>query len=611
MRHTILTTVVSALAGAALVGGPLADAAVAPVAVPAPTQAPTPTPAPPHSSALARAHPSSLARTRADGAGRGARRRGHAMVAAANPLAVAAGLKVLAAGGSAVDAAVAVQAVLGLVEPQSSGLGGGAFMLVLNGRTGRITAYDGRETAPAAAGADLFLGADGRPLPFREGVLSGRSTGAPGAIAMLELAHRREGRLPWSGLFADAERLAREGFVVSPRLAGMISGRAPQAAEPDAVRYFSRPDGTRLGAGDRLTNAPYADALARIARQGARGLLTGPLAREITARVHDDPRPGALSLSDLAGYTPLAEPALCRPYRAYRVCAAPPPAGGVGVLEILGLLETTDIASRGPHDPQAWVEFAEASRLAYADRDRYVGDPRFVRVPVAGMIDPAYDRTRALLIPTLDGAAAQAGSPPGAPARPGPDATPEPGGTSHFVVADAAGTVVSITTTVESIFGSGRMVHGFFLNNQLTDFSFSPLDKDGTPAANAPGPGKRPRSSMSPVIVLDRRGRFVLAVGSPGGNSIIAYVAKALVAMLDWRMAPRDAFALPNLVARPDHTDLEAGADPAVAAALRARGLKVNAAAGEDSGLHAVLAAPGGGYVGGADPRREGVARGW
>ena len=580
MRPTPLSTLLPALAGAVLV---LA--------------------APPSATAKVRDAPHRAAHR--------LRPAGHAMVAAANPLAVEAGLKVLAAGGSAVDAAVAVQAVLGLVEPQSSGLGGGAFMLVRDGRTGRVTAYDGRETAPATATTGLFEGPDGRPLPRREGVLSGRSTGAPGAIAMLELAHRREGRRPWSGLFTDAERLARDGFVVSPRLAGMIAGRAPQAAEPDAVRYFSRPDGTRLEAGDRLKNPLYADALQRIAREGSRGLLAGPVAREIVARVHDDPRPGALSAADLANYTPLAKPALCRPYRSYRVCGPPPPAGGVGVLEILGLLETTDIASRGPKDPRAWVEFAEASRLAYADRDRYVGDPAFVRVPAAGLIDGAYDRARAALMPTLDGADVSAGTPPGAPARPGPDATPEPGGTSHFVIADAQGTVVSITTTVESIFGSGRMVHGFFLNNQLTDFSFSPLDEDGTPAANAPGPGKRPRSSMSPMIVLDGRGRFVMAVGSPGGPSIIAYVAKALVAMIDWRMAPRDAFALPNLVARPDHTDLEAGADPAVAAALRARGLKVDDAAGEDSGLHAVLAAPGGGYTGGADPRREGVARGW
>ena len=536
---------------------------------------------------------------------------GHAMVAAANPLAVEAGLKVLRAGGSAVDAAVAVQATLGLVEPQSSGLGGGAFMLVRDGRTGVVTSYDGRETAPASATPTLFYGDDGRPLPFFEAVLSGRSTGAPGAIAMLELAHRAHGRLPWRGLFADAERLARTGFVVSPRLAGMIAGPAPQARQPDAMRYFSHPDGTPLKAGDVLKNPLYADALARIAAQGAAGLLKGPVAAEIAARVAQGPRPGGLTTADLAAYRPRQGPALCRPYRAYVVCAPALPSGGVGLLELMGVLEPTDIATRGPGDPKAWVEFAQASRLAYADRDRYEGDPAFVRTPTAGMLDPAYDRARAALIPTLDGPTVSAGDPPGAPAAAAPGTAAEPGGTSSFAIVDRWGTVVSITTTVESIFGSGRMVHGFFLNNQLTDFSFTPTRADGGAAANAVAAGKRPRSSMTPVIVLDRRGRFVGAVGSPGGNAIIAYVAKALVGVFDWRMAPQAALALPNLVARPAQTALETGAPAAEAQALRATGMKLDTDVGEASGLHMILARPGGGYVGAADPRREGVARGW
>ena len=536
---------------------------------------------------------------------------GHAMVAAANPLAVEAGLKVLRAGGSAVDAAVAVQAVLGLVEPQSSGLGGGAFMLVRDGRTGVVTSYDGRETAPASATPTLFFGDDGAPLPFFDAVLSGRSTGAPGAIAMLELAHRAHGRLAWRGLFGDAERLARDGFTVSPRLAGMIVGRAPQAKQPDAVRYFSRPDGTPLQAGDTLRNPLYADALARIAEQGSAGLLKGPIAAEIAARVAQGPRPGGLTTADLAAYRPLARPALCRPWRGYRVCAPALPSGGVGLLELLGVLEATDIATRGPADPQAWVEFAQASRLAYADRDRYEGDPAFVAVPVAGMLDPVYDKARAALIPTLGAAPTPAGDPPGAPAAGAPGAAAEPGGTSSFAIVDRWGTVVSITTTVESIFGSGRMVHGFFLNNQLTDFSFQPTRPDGGAVANAVAAGKRPRSSMTPVIVLDQGGRFVGAVGSPGGNAIIAYVAKAMVGVFDWRMAPQPALALPNLVARPAQTALERGAPPAEAEALRATGMKLDADAGEESGLQMILRAPGGGYVGAADPRREGVARGW
>ncbi|MBE7219043.1 MAG: gamma-glutamyltransferase family protein [Caulobacteraceae bacterium] len=535
---------------------------------------------------------------------------GHAMVAAANPLATEAGLEVLRAGGTAADAAVAVQAVLGLVEPQSSGLGGGAFMVYRDGRSGRVTSYDGRETAPAGATPQLFYGEDGKPLPFFDAVLSGRSTGAPGAIAMLELAQREHGRRPWGSLFARARTLARDGFTVSPRLAGMISGRAPQAQTPDARRYFSRPDGTPLRAGDRLRNPLYADALARIASQGAAGLLRGPVAAEIAARVQAGPRPGALGVADLAAYRPLEKPALCRPYRIYVVCAPQTPSGGVGLLELLGVLEPTDIARRGPADPQAWVLFSQASRLAYADRDRYEGDPAFVHVPTAGMLDPAYDRARAALIPMLAGPTVAAGDPPGAPSA-GADATAEPGGTSSFAIVDRWGNVVSMTTTVESIFGSGRMAHGFFLNNQLTDFSFTPTRPDGGAAANAVAAGKRPRSSMTPVIVLDRQGRFVAAVGSPGGNAIIAYVAKALVATLDWRMQPRAALALPNLVARPAKTSLETGAPAAVAQALRATGQVVDADAGEESGLHMIVAAPGGGYRGAADPRREGVALGW
>ena len=364
---------------------------------------------------------------------------GHAMVAAANPLAVAAGLKVLRRGGTAVDAAVAVQAVLGLVEPQSSGLGGGAFMLVRDGRTGRVTSYDGRETAPASATPTLFFGEDGKPLPFFDAVLSGRSAGAPGAIAMLELAQKAHGRLPWRSLFGDAERLARRGFIVSPRLAGMIAGDAPQAKTPDARRYFSRADGTPLKAGDRLANPLYADALRRVARQGSAALLTGPIAREIVARLHEGPRPGDLTLKDLANYRPLAKPALCRPYRTHVICAPQPPSGGVGLLELMGVLEPTDIARRGPADPQAWVIFAGASRLAYADRDRFEGDPAFVSVPTDGLLDPQYDAERARLIPTVGAATVQPGTPPGA-APAGADATREPGGTSSFAIADALGT---------------------------------------------------------------------------------------------------------------------------------------------------------------------------
>ena len=534
----------------------------------------------------------------------------HEMVAAAEPLAVAAGLKVLHAGGTAADAAVAVQAVLGLLEPQSSGLGGGAFLLYYDAKTHRVTAYNGRETAPMGATPDMFLGADGQPMPYITDILSGRSPGAPGAIAMLAAVQKQHGRLAWRNLFGDAEALADKGFIVPPRFgADIANGAVPMGRTPDALAYFTKPGGGLYQTGDLMTNPAYAASLRRIARQGAAGLLTGETAADIVAEVHKDPIPGTLSLEDLAAYRPKVGPALCAPFHGYTVCAPQPPGGGVGVLELLGELEATDIASRGPGDPQAWYEFVQASRLMYADRDRYEGDPAFVPVPTAGLIDPAYDAARAQLIPTTGPGAPAPGNPPGAPS-PAPDHTIEPGGTSNFAIVDRDGDVVSITTTVESFFGSGRMADGFFLNNQLTDFSHTPIDAvTGKLAANAPAPGKRPRSSMSPVIVLDPQGRFVLAIGSPGGNSIIAYVAKALVGLIDWKLPIDQAIALPNIVARGDLVSIEKGTDPAIVAALRARGLNVKPDQGEESGLQGIVKVEGG-YQGGADPRREGVARG-
>lgn len=532
----------------------------------------------------------------------------HAMVAAANPVATQVGVDVLKAGGSAVDAAVAIQAVLGLVEPQSSGLGGGAFMVYYDAKTRKVTAYDGREKAPMGATERLFLDDGGKPLPFFDAVLGGISTGVPGAIAMLDMAHHDHGRLPWAGLFRPAEKLAREGFVVSPRLAGMIAAtQVPQPSAPDARRYFTKPDGTPYVAGDRLTNPAYARTLERIARYGASGLLTGPVAQEIVERVHQGPRPGTLTLADLAAYRPTARPALCRPYRVYVVCTPQAPSGGPGLQIALGILERTDIGERNANDEMAWFEFAQASRLAYADRDRYVGDPAFVEVPIKGLLAPEYLKGRAALIGEKAGPVTF-GIPEGAP-RAGADATAEPGGTSHFIVVDAAGNVVSMTTTVESIFGSGRMAGGFFLNNQLTDFSFSPTESDGAPAANAPAPGKRPRSSMAPAIVLTPEGRFVAAAGSPGGSSIQAYNLKALVAMLDWKLSPQAAAALPNLVARGDKFSADPFPD-SIMQALAARGLPLSTGRGEESGIQAVIAKDGG-YEGGADPRREGRARGF
>ena len=541
----------------------------------------------------------------------------HAMVAAANPLAAEAGLKVLKQGGSAIDAAVAVQAVLGLVEPQSSGLSGGAFINFYDARTRKSVIFDGRETAPKAATPQYFFGADGKPMNFRDAVLSGRSQGVPGAIAALYLAQKAHGRLRWSGLFHDAERLASDGFKVSPRLAAMINSKFPQANTPDAVAYFTKPGGERYQAGDVLKNPAYAATVHKIAAEGPNAILTGEIAQDIVAKTREAPNPGILTLEDLAAYRPTVDQPVCRPYRAYLICSSAPPGGGVGVLEILGILESTDIATRGPNDPQAWLEFVEASRLGYADRDHYVGDPKFVTVPVKGLLDPAYTASRARQMETagLAKGLPPFGVPEGAP-KVGPDRTPEPGGTTHYVIVDAQGNAVSMTTTVESIFGSGRMTHGFFLNNQLTDFSLSPLDpQTGAPAQNAVAGGKRPRSSMAPVIVYERRrdgsaGELVMSIGSPGGNSIIAYVAKALVGLIDWKMEPKAALALPNIVARGAGVSVEKGADPKVIELLKSKGLSVSPDAGENSGLHVIIKTRNG-YVGAADPRREGVVIGY
>jgi gamma-glutamyltranspeptidase/glutathione hydrolase len=522
------------------------------------------------------------------------------LVAAAHPLAVAAGMEVLNRGGSAVDAAVAVQAVLGLVEPQSSGLGGGAFMMHYDAATAEVTAYDGRETAPAAAGAGLFL-EDGRPLGYADAVLSGRSTGAPGVVAMLQLAQAEHGRLPWSTLFAPAERLATDGFTITPRLAGFIASRAPQMTTPDARAYFTGPDGALLEAGDALRNPAYAETLRRIAQDGADAFRRGPLAEAIVASVGREPRPGALTLADLEAYRPVERGALCRPYRVYVVCVPPPPSSGVAVLQLLAMAERTPAILGGPQDPDAWTAFAQLQRLMYADRDRYVGDPAFVGVPVQGLLDPDYVAARAALAPGLTGAA-EPGAPPGGRFT-AADRTQEPAGTSHFVIVDAAGNAVSMTTTVESIFGSGRMAGGMFLNNQLTDFSRS------GEGANAPAGGKRPRSSMSPVIILDREGRFIGALGSPGGTSILAYNARALIAVLDWGLPVQAAFDLPNLVARGDGFGADTGRfSPALREALAARGITLAPNASETSGLHGAIWRDG--WDAGADDRREGVVAG-
>jgi gamma-glutamyltranspeptidase / glutathione hydrolase len=532
---------------------------------------------------------------------------GHALVSAANPYAAQAGMEVLKRGGTAIDAAVAIQATLGLVEPQSSGVAGGGFLLVYDAKTRKVIAFNGRETAPMGAGPGLWLDANGKPLPFRQALLTGRATGVPGAIAALSLAQHKFGVLPWRELFDSSIELADKGFTVSPRLAGDLHDASiPEISAPDVQAYFKRPDGHWLEAGDTLKNPAYADTLRRIAAQGPSALYEGTIAKGILDKTHQDPLPGTLTEQDFKAYHAIQSWPLCRPYRAYIVCVPPPPSSGVGLLEQLGLLEHTDIASRGPADPRAWEEIAESSRVMFADRDKYVGDPKFVSVPVEGLLDPGYINSRAALIGPVAGPTPSAGDPPGAQAR-AKDATLEPGGTSHFVVVDRWGNAVSMTTTVESIFGTGRMTHGFFLNNQLTDFSFVPTTPQGAPVANAPAPGKRPRSTMAPVIVLDREGRLVAAIGSPGGNQILEYDVKALVGMLDWNLPVEQAISLPNLIAHGDTVSGETEKfPPQTLQGLRALGENVQPGGGEQSGLHGVRIIDGK-FDAGADPRREGV----
>jgi gamma-glutamyltranspeptidase / glutathione hydrolase len=527
-------------------------------------------------------------------------------VAAANPLAVDAGIEILKQGGKAVDAAVAVQAMLGLVEPQSSGVAGGAFLMYYDAHTGKVTAFDGREKAPAGAHPDMFLDEHGKPLSYVEAVRSGRSTGVPGVIAMLWSAHRKFGARPWQELFQPAIRSASQGFKVPERLAMFLGEGSPFPPTNEVRNLFSRADGDVIEQDDLFQNPLYAHTLEEIARDGPRALYEGEIAEAIIHATHQAPLPGTMTDKDLSSYHADASEPLCRPYRGYSVCVPPPPSSGVSLLQMLAILDRTDIATRRPSDPQAWFLFAQASRLIYADRDRYVGDPRFVPVPVERLLDPAYVKLRALLIGTHAGPAPLPGD---IPLPRGRDATAESAGTSHFVVVDADGDVVSMTTTVESIFGSGRAVGGFVLNNQLTDFSFVPTE-GGQLVANAVQGGKRPRSSMAPVIVLDRTGDFVAAVGSPGGSAILEYNAKTLVGLLAWKMPLKQAIELPNLIARGDTFSGEVNKfSPAVLAGLRERGIELKGGHAENSGLHGVVRLADGTYTGAADSRREGVAR--
>ncbi|MFN6998460.1 MAG: gamma-glutamyltransferase [Elioraea tepidiphila] len=533
------------------------------------------------------------------------------MVAAAHPLAAEAGREVLRLGGSAIDAAVAVQAVLGLVEPQSSGIGGGALILHWDATARSLVTWDGRETAPAAVTPGLFLRPDGTPMGFHEAAVGGRAVGVPGAVAALEAAHRAHGRLPWDTLFAPAIAFAEQGFTVSPRLAAAIAADRARLARDPAARAYFLPGGAPVQAGHVLRNPLYAETLRAIAARGAAALREGPIAEAIVAAVRGaDWNPGTMTLVDLAAYRPVQRDPVCVLYRAWRVCGmGPPSSGGIAVGQILGLVSHTDMVSLDPRGADAAHWLAEAGRLAFADRNLYVADSDRVRVPVRGLLDPAYLTSRAQLI-DRDRAnpSPKPGNPPWRDAALAPDETVREHGTSHVSIRDAAGNAVSMTTTIEDAFGARVMAAGFLLNNQLTDFSFRP-EIDGRPVANRVEPGKRPRSSMAPTMVFDPQGELRVILGSPGGARIIGYVAQTLIAILDWAMDPQAAIALPRVVTVGTEIELEADTDAAaLKEALEARGHRV-AVRALPSGLHAIVVTARG-VMGGADPRREGVALG-
>ncbi len=533
------------------------------------------------------------------------------MVAAANPLAAAAGRDILRAGGSAVDAAIAVQLVLNLVEPQSSGLGGGAFLVHWDEAARRVITLDGRETAPAAAKPDRFIGPDGKPMRFVDAVVGGRSVGVPGTPRLLEEAHRRWGKLPWPQVLAPAIRLAEDGFAISPRLNGLLSGERNLAKDARAAAYFYEADGRAKAVGTILRNPAFAATLRALAERGAGAFYEGEIARDIVATVTGHAtNPGDMTAADLAGYRVEEREPVCGAYRVWRLCGmGPPSSGAVAVQQMLGILETRDLPRMGPGaDAAHW--FSEAGRLAFADRNLYLADPAFVGIPLPGLIDRDYIRSRAGLIsPERSMGRAKAGEPPNK--RAGLLAPSEgiENGTSHISVVDAQGNAVSMTTTIEDGFGARLMTAGgFLLNNELTDFSFVP-EEDGKPVANRVEPGKRPRSSMAPTLVFDAFGRLYAVVGSPGGSQIIGYVAKTLVALLDWKMDPQAAVDLGNFGSRNGPTELEKGTEAeGWKAALEAKGHEIRLLE-MTSGIQAIVKTPEG-FVGGADGRREGVAIG-
>ena len=539
-----------------------------------------------------------------------------AMVAAADQRAVEAGLEALRNGGHAVDAAIAVHSVLGLVEPQSSGIGGGAFMVVYDRASDETIVYDGRETAPSAIDENLFI-EDGEVLGFLDAWQSGKSAGVPGAIALYKTAHDAHGRLDWATNFEAAISLAEEGFEVTPRLAGILSNdRLRQFTRiddhPVSAAYFY-PNGEPLAVGDVRDNPDYAETLRRVAAEGPDAFYKGEIPEAIVAALAEEPRPGAMSVEDIESYEVKVRPPLCGDWRDYKICSAPPPSsGGITQNAITGLYDR--LIGEGVTEPEQRVRaFVDAQRLAYADRDHYVADADFVQVPSADLINPVYLDVRATEVfdpgvtPTPgDPGVALGGNP--MVGMWGQDPTEDAPGTTHLSIVDAEGNAVSMTATVEAAFGNSRMVNGFLLNNELTDFAREPR-KSNLPVANAPGPEKRPRSSMSPTIIFDQSGEVKMVTGSPGGNSIVAYTAKSILGVLAWDRSPQEAVSLPNIVARGESVGVEVDTDGGqeIADDLKAAGYNVQERRGENSGLHVILVTEDG-LEGGADPRREGVA---
>lgn len=533
------------------------------------------------------------------------------MVAAAHPLATEAGVEMLDKGGSAIDAAVAVQMVLNLVEPQSSGIGGGSFMLHYDAKLKATIAYDGREIAPQTATPTMFLGDDGKPIRFADAVRSGKSFGIPGTLRSLEAAHAAHGKLPWSALFQPAIRLAENGYALSARTVQQAGNSTILRDTPETRAIFFNADGTPKAVGTVVKNPALAATMKRIAADGADAFYQGEIARDIVAALRAHTRPGIATEADFAAYRVRISEAICGGYRGNRVCSMPmPSSGGVAILQILGMLERFDLPKMKPDSVEAAHLFAEAGRLAFADREKFAADDRFADVPVAAMISPAYLRERSALI-RADRSLGRAT--PGNPATlklgQAGDAMQSQTGTSHFSIVDTEGNAVSMTTSVDASFGSQIFVRGFFLNNHMTDFSLTPIDAAGIPVANAIAPGKRPRSTMAPVIIFDDKGKLKMVIGSALGATIVNSVTKTIIGALDWQLDVQAAISLPNGGSRNGPTDIERGAGAEkLAAALRTIGHEVRV--GDiPSGLHGVLRIPGG-WQGGVDPRREGAAKG-